>query len=428
MTSDNNSNNNTNRKPFRNLDIPIDEYTPKGYELKFVQILTRHGRRTPGIDKYPFHLWTCNSPEHLITNKDKETSLCEVGQLTVSGVHDMIDLGKAYSSLFIDHLKFLDPTYNPSQIFIRSTNIPRTIASARSFMHGLYGGSFSDVEEKSPNQSSFFMMSLREENMYPHGCDRVKFLYPQLKNHPKVKQENKDSNLAEFTKKVQSLLNQHHAEEPDSPFKITTFRSYMGLVNTFDCFNNHGLPVPKQFTQDVIDRMYLESAKEYKSMALFPMIPVLGMGKFIDDLTRQMKLKAASTSNNNSDNPAKDLKLSLYSGHDTTLGGILVAYDMYEDNKHPITSSSLEFCLFEKTKQDNKNQEKEKDNQFVKVIYNQKVIHINSCRNDEVDNMCPLSRFLEISNKLIPTDFKEQCKITQQEKDDFLKALAENRV
>eukprot|EP01132_Coremiostelium_polycephalum_P004207 gene4207-5269_t len=403
-------------KEFRPLDIPLKEYTPKGYHLKFMQIITRHGRRTPESKRYPLHMWSCNSSEHLISNQDPGKVTCDMGQLTVCGTNDMIEVGKAYKSLLIDHLHFLDPSYNPSQIFIRSSNRTRTISSARSFIHGLFGGSFNEEEKTSGISSNFFIMTDKTENIYPRSCDKYLFLKGIVKKHRDVLKRNKEVKLKEFTEKVQEIFEE--GKGYDNPFYIPSWRSFTGLVNTFDAFKNHNLPIPPGFTKEIIDRMYLESAQEYKNLSLIPELSILGMGRFIGDLTKQMTFKAI-------DRPeAKDIKLALFSAHDTTIGGLLSAYKMYEDNRHPVTSSSLEFLLFESDdKKKKKSSSGTTDDQYVKVIYNQKVVHIQDCQSKEVDNMCPLSEFLDISRKMIPSNWEEQCKISDDEKKRYIIAI-----
>eukprot|EP01133_Synstelium_polycarpum_P015981 gene15981-19006_t len=406
----------TKYREARPIVTPVKEYEPEGYALKFVQVITRHGRRTPESRRYPLTLWSCNNMENLITNKDASNRpACTFGQLTVFGTKDLINVGSAYRKLFVDRLKFLDDKFNPSQIFVRSSDRERTINSARSLMHGLYGGSFEDEQEHSPDHNTFLVTPEDRENIYPRSsCARYAFLRAVLKKHPTVLAENKASDLKGFGDRLKGIF--EASKGYDSPFYLQSWGSYAGLVNSFDCFRNHGLPLPSGFTDDVVARMYLEAAKEYKSWGLIPDISILGIGRFVNDLSKQLDSKATNQ-------PAtKDTKFALYSAHDSTLGAVLVAYKMYDDNKHPETASTLEFLLFEKEKKDNetKQQQQAKESvtqdKFVKIIYNQKVLHPEDCKAYEVDGMCPYDKFLQINKSLIPTNYEEQCKISDEEK------------
>ncbi|EFA79150.1 histidine acid phosphatase family protein [Heterostelium album PN500] len=418
----------------KDLVMPVDEYRPAGYHLKMMQVITRHGRRTPESNRYPLSLWSCNSVDNLIVNKDANRPECNLGQLTVFGTRDLINLGKNYHRMLIDKVHFLSDEYKPDEIFVRSSDRERTISSARSLMHGLYGGAFADAQEHMLNAAtSFVILPEAVENIYPRGsCPRYAFLKSILPKHPKVLEEQKNSKLEDFSQRLRDIF--EASKGYDSPFYVPSWRSYAGLVNSFDCFKNHGLPLPEGFNDEIVERMYLEASKEYKRMSLFPEMQRLGIGRFIGDLNKQLKSKATNQEN------TKDLKFGLYSAHDSTLGALLVAYDMYEENTHPETASALEFLLFEKDQNNNKKVEDSKQQQlatenagkpttnqqqqqFVKVIYNQKPVHIKKCKEFEVDEMCPYEKFIEISQELIPKDWNQECKISEAEKKSIIEEM-----
>ncbi len=50
----------------------------------------------------------------------------------------MINLGRSLRRKYIEEHKLLDPTYNPSELFVRSTESRRTIESAQSFFVGMF--------------------------------------------------------------------------------------------------------------------------------------------------------------------------------------------------------------------------------------------------------------------------------------------------
>ena len=57
------------------------------------------------------------------------------------GEKQLFDLGCRLRKKYVDELKFLSPTYNPTEISTRSSNIKRCILSAKSLLAGLYLGS-----------------------------------------------------------------------------------------------------------------------------------------------------------------------------------------------------------------------------------------------------------------------------------------------
>jgi hypothetical protein len=90
-------------------------------QLVFVQELFRHGAR------YPIY----NAPDNLDIRQD-------FGELTPVGMRQHFILGQALRKRYIQTLSFLSPTYNHTQIYIRSSDVNRTLMSAQSQLLGLY--------------------------------------------------------------------------------------------------------------------------------------------------------------------------------------------------------------------------------------------------------------------------------------------------
>jgi acid phosphatase len=139
---------------------------PSNLILKQIQLITRHGDRTPISSWKPNNTtskWVCRGiigeddeqlcehihyelvlgkkiPNHLVHIKDeldnphdKENlhpqhinKECYRGQLTTKGKEQMFKIGENLRKIYIEKLNFLNDYYNNEEIFIRSTNIPRT--------------------------------------------------------------------------------------------------------------------------------------------------------------------------------------------------------------------------------------------------------------------------------------------------------------
>ena len=54
------------------------------------------------------------------------------GELTNVGVRQHYVLGRVLKNLYIDDMQFIDPIYNSSQIYVKSTDTDRTLMSVRS--------------------------------------------------------------------------------------------------------------------------------------------------------------------------------------------------------------------------------------------------------------------------------------------------------
>jgi len=106
------------------LKKPVLFLVSKGWasELKLSIVVTRHGDRTP------LHVF----PNSLSTWPEGE------GVLTPVGVRQLENLGKQYRESYVDKHKLVSPTFNDSQILVRSTGKQRTLMSAYAFMAGFY--------------------------------------------------------------------------------------------------------------------------------------------------------------------------------------------------------------------------------------------------------------------------------------------------
>ncbi|CDW77588.1 major acid phosphatase map (histidine-acid phosphatase) [Stylonychia lemnae] len=88
-------------------------------KLGFVIEFVRHGARAPIYS---------NAGNFLVPP----------GCLTAQGMRQRYLLGKMNRQRYIDEYKLVDDTYNPSQMYIQSTNVLRTIQSSYSELIGLY--------------------------------------------------------------------------------------------------------------------------------------------------------------------------------------------------------------------------------------------------------------------------------------------------
>ncbi|MBX9578229.1 MAG: histidine phosphatase family protein [Chthoniobacterales bacterium] len=98
------------------------EHPQEKKKLIFAVDLIRHGDRTPiiAIPKAPHH-W----PEGL-------------GQLTPLGMHQEYELGQKFQHRYIDQEKLLPRIYQAGTLYVRSTDVDRTLMSAECVLMGLY--------------------------------------------------------------------------------------------------------------------------------------------------------------------------------------------------------------------------------------------------------------------------------------------------
>ena len=144
--------------------------TPTSYKIEqndkllMVQVVFRHGARTPLTSRHDFwkdQTWSCcgdapygpqpqihlmnkageASPPHAHNLKQMSRKLeggCFQGQLTTVGHQQANDLGKMLRHRYVQDLKFLDVSYIEDQVKARTTNFQRTINTLQGVLTGLW--------------------------------------------------------------------------------------------------------------------------------------------------------------------------------------------------------------------------------------------------------------------------------------------------
>uniref|UniRef100_A0A3Q0KN94 2-phosphoxylose phosphatase 1 n=2 Tax=Schistosoma mansoni TaxID=6183 RepID=A0A3Q0KN94_SCHMA len=171
-------------------------------KLLQVQVFFRHGARTPLFHVkspiFPEALWTpeisTDLPHTLFPyclidiSTQKQVQLSpdyldklfilpggnKVGELTKGGQQDAFNLGIRLKKQYKENSNFLPYTFQPSQFYLRTTFIARTIKSLRCVMAGLYGDNISLTEPV-----NFECEKLNTEILFPnpHICELLLQLF-----------------------------------------------------------------------------------------------------------------------------------------------------------------------------------------------------------------------------------------------------------
>lgn len=337
--------------------------------------LCRHGDRSPlaefPADALPVSKW----PEG-------------VGQLTAVGMRAHYNLGRQLRKRYVD-TGFLSPSYNQNEIYVRSTDIDRTLMSATSQLSGLYPPG---TPTNSDVRVEFGKDPLHDkEGGLPHAfqpipihtvekafddlllvganCPRHKALMHKIHQSPEFKQF--ESTNAQFVEKVAKIV-----KSDKEKFTVWDVEQ---VSDTWTCFNAHSVPLPNGATPEVV-----EQAKNVSNWLLTYdnqdlEVNRLRAGLILYSTTYFMYLSALKEVGRLSTDLEKSVKkFVLLSAHDTTVAATLSALQVF-DGKYPPYNSSLIWEIYKEGESD----------MTIRVEYNGKPLIIPGCSSE----YCSLSDY-----------------------------------
>ncbi|KAM4557921.1 lysophosphatidic acid phosphatase type 6 [Odontesthes bonariensis] len=362
---------------------PADSNSSSSYELKLVQVLFRHGARTPlkTIPDVMEAQWVpslLEPPPHthidyVVTDlqggprppapvedsyrKNILTGGTFPGQLTTLGMQQLYELGKRLRRRYIEESPFLNATYTPDEVYVRSTNIVRTIESAKCLVAGLF-------QQKQKEIVPILTTEAESEILYPnyHGCKLLK----TLGSHRWAESATLPDIAADL-QSIQSALGIAAHQHVD----FILIRDDMVARET------HGLPCPpaldswrnkvEQRAVDMMCHVFEPSKRENLQLCVGPLLHTL-----INNI--EEKLQGSSSE--------PDRKLFLYSAHDTTLIPCLMALGIF-DMIWPPYAADITVELHQK---------RQTSEAFVKVSYIGQDQLIPGCSGV----YCPLQEFKKV--------------------------------
>lgn len=331
-------------------------YADEKYKLIFAIDLIRHGDRTP-IHDFP------SSPYPWAQGK---------GQLTAEGMQQEFQLGTELRKKYIENTHLLPKSYQSNILYVRSTDVDRTLMSAQSLLMGLYplgtGPYLGDkkgpalpkafqpipVHTAPADQDAIFISSI-DPNQYN------KLLNQYVYSQPEWKAKNAE------------LQSHYRIWSQATGFDITELNDLGRLADTLYIYRVHHIDFDKLSKEDIdqiIDtgKWVLATTFKPKEIGIAVSRPLLtAIGKYIEQASQQNTT----------------LKYVLLSAHDTNIISILSALEAPLSSP-PHYASHINFSLLEKSPK----------NYFVQITYNNQPVFIPGCNN----RLCSLQQFLSVAN------------------------------
>lgn len=375
------------------------------YTLEHVQVVFRHGARTPvasfdlpGVasaywdpEKFSRGLPYTNVDYKLfLIGHDEEVQLENIvpanfhkelnggmrrGHLTDVGRQQAYEVGKRLRNEYVEKRKFISSSFNKDEVYIRTSAFQRTIDTVRSLMTGLHG------KENIKEPLSLFTVLPQDEYLYPnfHNCKNLKAWFRHLQPNmltclPGIEEDSVLINQLLGINEKKDMINMFHV---------------LDLVHTRGA---HGFSVKppnlKREHYDLIERRAAQlfahaiQGKNKQSDAGLRQ----SIGTLIEELCTNIEEKV---------NNENSVKINVFSGHDTTLMGLLLAVGHWKDQ----WPRYVDVFTIELYKDQN-------DKRFVRILYNEKTLCIDENKEEE---MISLQRFQTLMERYRVKDYHLEC-------------------
>ncbi|XP_007528735.2 lysophosphatidic acid phosphatase type 6 [Erinaceus europaeus] len=363
--------------------LEADEHPPVDrslLELKMVQVVFRHGARSPlrqlpQKEQVDWSSQLLEVPPHTqfdytvvslsgdpkphssdaLLQKTTLKGGMFAGQLTKVGMQQMFVLGERLRRNYVVDTPLLSPTYNPQEVFVRSTNMYRNLESTRCLLAGLFqrqkeGPIVIYTDEASsevlfPNYKNCW--NLREKT---RGRRQAASLQPGISED--LKKVKEGVGIASDGIDFFNLLDNVAAEQVHSLLSCSTLKRFARMI--------------EQRAVDTALYIMQKEDREALQMAVGPLLHIL----------ESNLLKASDPTTP----PGKTRKMYLYATHDVTLIPLLMSLGIF-DNKWPPFAVDLTMELY---------QHQKSKEWFVQLYYHGEEQVPRGCP----ELLCPLDKFL----------------------------------
>jgi lysosomal acid phosphatase len=340
--------------------------------LKLVHIVYRHGERTP-IDIFP-------------TDPHKDDWPVGLGQLTSRGKATHFQLGQWLRSRYDG---FLSSNYTEEEIYVRSTDVDRTLMSAQANLAGLFP----------PHGYWKWNKNLDWQPIPIHTVPQVEdYLLSSHANCPRFSQLHEEVLHGDFMTSIykeNEELFQSITTNTGSHFNITDIVHLDYIYDTLliESIFNKTLP---EWTKNIFPGGKFEELRDlsFTVDTFNHELKRLKGGPFVKEVVEHFDQFESNTL----DPPNR--KMFMYSGHDTTVAPILHTLGVF-DIKAPPFASTVIIELFDRS------------GLFVQVSYKNTtdlpptILTLPGC-----EALCPLSMFKELTESVRPVDVKVECGVT----------------
>ncbi|TEA19321.1 putative acid phosphatase [Colletotrichum sidae] len=373
------------RQPY--TDDELRQLYPPQLKLQLVQILLRHGERSPVSARFanaglPPYWPYCRAARHLrsaildpetgkysfldwkrrletLSTGDNNPALaagpngelddiCDPGQLTDRGRETTRHLGSRLRTLYVDRLKFL-PAHlaNPDHLYLRATPVPRAQESLQQALSGLY-----PAENRAAHLAPLTLItrSPPDETLFPNDghCRRFALLNRAFAQRA-AERWNDTPEMEYLNKKLGKWMDGQRVAVDSHP-------RLNGIMDTVNSTRAHGpaTRLPSEFYDpkliSILEKIGVEEwfagygeSQEYRT---------LGIGGLVGDVVARMVGSVEHTAAdgdyevNQPGAAPTPVRFGMSGCHDTTLAGVLASLGAFDTDKWPPYTSHIAVEMF----------------------------------------------------------------------------------
>lgn len=378
------------RPPY--TEAELSSLYPPQLQLQQVQILLRHGERTPITARFRnaglAAFWPyCSAAKRLssaILDPDTGNALtslqwqrrletfaqqsdaatvasgpaaeldaiCDMGMLTDRGRETTTLLGQRLRHLYVHQLGFLPDTLADGfPLYLRATPVPRALDSLQQAFHGLYPPARRAPDLPPP---TILVRSPADETLFPNdgNCRRFAALARAFAQRAADRWNDTDD-MAYLTKKLGKWMPDHR--QPPR-VAVDSHPRLSGLMDTINATAAHGpaTKLPKEFYDADVKRIMEKIGVEewYAGYRESEEYRTLGIGGLLGDIVARMVGSAEHSAADGEyeivarNGTAAPVRFGMSGCHDTTLAAALASLGAYDTDAWPPFTSHIAVELF----------------------------------------------------------------------------------
>lgn len=385
------------REPYSPSEL--ETLYPQGLKLQLVQILLRHGERSPVSARFqsagvPAYWPYCNAARHMTSVQMTKTdwsswdqlqwrrrlesfgkddspviatgpqgevdSVCNLGELTDKGRETTLALGQRLRHLYVDQLGFMPKLIaDADMMYLRATPMPRALESVQQSFWGMYPLTARTASFPPP---TVITRTPADETLFPNdsNCRRFTQLSKAFAQRT-ADRWNDTKEMAYLTSLISKWMPEQ--ENGSHDVAVDSHPRLSGIMDTINSTLAHGpkTKLPSKFYdtrgREIFDRIGVEEwfsgykeSQEYRTV---------GIGALVGDVVSRMM---GSVMNDSDDGMLevggedgslgegrggeKRIKFGMSGCHDITLAAMLSSLGAFEGEKWPPYTSHIAVELF----------------------------------------------------------------------------------